>query len=74
MEAYILFTYGTHRDDHAILTLQSGLDLSPTLIATDIIIVGKSVTRGGVHVTDFKPIIRSSDGLNAFKLIHMFNV
>jgi hypothetical protein len=38
----------------------------------DIIIVGKSVTRGGVHVTDFKPSFRSSDGLNASKLINMF--
>jgi hypothetical protein len=74
VEAYILFTYGTHRDDHAILTLQSGSDLSPTIIATDIIIVGKSVTRGGVHITDFKPSFRSSDGLNASKLINMFNV
>jgi hypothetical protein len=58
----------------AILTLQSGSDLSPTVIATDIIIVRKSVTRGGVHGTDFKPSFRSSDGLNAFKLINMFNV
>jgi hypothetical protein len=27
-----------------------------------------------VHVTDFKPSFRSSDGLNASKLINMFNV
>jgi hypothetical protein len=74
VEAYILFTYGTNRDDHAILTLQFESDLSPTIIATDIFIVGKSVTRGGVHGTDLKPNFGSSDGLNAFKLINMFNV
>jgi hypothetical protein len=40
---------------------------------TDIIIVGKSAKRSG-DITVFKPSFRSSDSLNASKLINMFNV